>query len=147
VLTVDEPYTVAAAGSDELRVFVIPSGLAEGKWVSAIDFKPGNRKVVHHILAAVDVSGSARAKDRDEPGPGYKTFGGFGIIPSAGLSGWAPGKEPTRLPKGVGRFLPARADVLIQVHYHKDGKVEMDQSSIGLYFAKGPIDSRSSDRR
>jgi hypothetical protein len=142
VLTMREPYTVDARGADELRVFVIPSGLTEGRWVSAVDFKPGNRNVVHHMLAAVDGSGRARAKDLADPAPGYKTFGGFGILPSAGLSGWAPGKQPLRLPPGVGRYLPAGADILIQVHYHKSGKVETDASCIGLYFAKGPIDKQ-----
>jgi len=111
-------------------------------WISAVDFKPGNPKVVHHMLAVVDRSASARAKDLADPLPGYNTFGGFGIIPSAGLSGWAPGKQPTRLPHGVGRYLPAGADLLIQVHYHKSGKPETDASSIGLYFARGAIDKQ-----
>src|SRR5262249_18933483 len=48
VLTVPEPYRLGSEGRDEFRVFVIPTGLTEGKWVAAVDFRPGNRKVVHH---------------------------------------------------------------------------------------------------
>lgn len=140
VLTPSEAYTLSAEGRDEFRVFVIPSGLTEGKWVAAIDFKPGNPKVVHHVLAAFDTRGEARKLDAKDPEPGYKVFGGFGLMPAGGLSGWAPGKTPFRLPEGVGRYLPAKADVLLQVHYHKDGKPETDASKIALYFAKGPID-------
>ncbi len=52
--------------------------------------------------------------DEADPGPGYKTFAGFGsgpaglpFIPSGGLSGWAPGKAPRYLPDGR-RPLPSR---------------------------------------
>ncbi|HEX8203802.1 MAG TPA: ascorbate-dependent monooxygenase [Isosphaeraceae bacterium] len=147
VLTVPEPYALGAEGRDEHRVFVLPTGLTEGKWVTALDYRPGNPKVVHHILGAFDTTGGARAMDASDPGPGYATFAGFGtrpgglpFLPSGGLSGWAPGKAPRPLPEGVGRYLPAGSDVLLQVHYHKSGKAETDASSIGLYFARGPID-------
>ena len=140
VLKPEAAYELAADGRDELRVFVIPSGLTEGHFISAVDFRPGNPKVVHHILAAFDTKGQARRKDEADPKPGYATFGGFDIIPSGGLGGWAPGKAPRYLPDGVGRFLPAGADVLLQVHYHKSGKPETDATAIGLYFARGPID-------
>jgi hypothetical protein len=142
VLRVEEPFTMSTEGTDEFRVFVIPTRLAEGKWISAIDFKPGNPRVVHHILAAFDTSGRAHKKDETDPGPGYRSFGGFGIFPSGGLGGWAPGKTPRALPEGLGRYLPAGADVLLQVHYHKSGKPETDASAIGLYYAKGPIDKQ-----
>src|SRR5262249_29509000 len=112
VLTVPEPYAVGTSGRDEFRVFVIPTGLAEGKWVSAVDFKPGNPKVVHHILAAFDVRGAARKKDEADPGPGYASLGGFGVLPSGSLGGWAPGRRAFTLPDGLGRYLPAGADVL-----------------------------------
>ena len=140
VLTPSESFTLDAEGRDEMHVFVLPSGLAEGKWIAAIDFKPGNPKVVHHILSAFDTGGRARKLDDAEPGPGYKVFGGYGLIPSGGLGGWAPGKRAVTLPDGLGRYLPANADVLMQVHYHKDGKIETDRTSIGLYFSKAPVD-------
>ncbi|HEV3167657.1 MAG TPA: ascorbate-dependent monooxygenase [Isosphaeraceae bacterium] len=142
VLTAPEPISLEATGPDEYAVFVIPSGLTEGKWISGLDFKPGNRRVVHHILAAFDTNGRARQKDEADPGPGYHAFGGFGIIPSGTLSGWAPGKMPQNLAPGIGRYVPAGADVLLQVHYHKSGKPETDASSIGLYFARHPIDKQ-----
>jgi hypothetical protein len=146
VLQVDEAYEVAASGGDDYRVFVIPSGLTEGRWISTTDFRPGNPRVVHHILSAYDVTGRAKKLDQADPKPGYKTFVGYGrlpsglpFLPSGNLGGWAPGKMPVHLPKGVGRYLPAHSDVLLQIHYHKSGKPETDASQIGLYFAKGPI--------
>jgi hypothetical protein len=142
VLTPDQSYTLSSEGRDELRVYVLASGLTEGKWVAAVDFKPGNPRVVHHILSAYDVGARARKLDEADAGPGYRVFGGYGLIPSGGLSGWAPGKRPQYLPDGIGRYLPAGADVLMQVHYHKSGKAESDRSSVGLYFAKAPVDKQ-----
>ncbi len=140
VLKVPEAYPLGAEGRDESRVFVVPTGLTEGKWVAAVDFRPGNPRVVHHVLAAFDVTGRARALDEADPRAGYAVFGGFGLLPSGGLAGWAPGKRPRRFPEGIGRYLPAGSDVLLQVHYHKSGRPETDATSIGLYFAKGPVD-------
>ena len=142
VLSVPEAYALDADGKDEHRVFVVPTGLNEDRWVSAIDFKPGNPKVVHHVLCAFDTAGRAAKLDAADPKPGYAVFGGFGVLPSGGLGGWAPGKRPAHLPAGVGRFLPAGADVLLQVHYHKSGKAETDATKVGLYFSKGPIDKQ-----
>ncbi len=140
VVQAPEPYTLGAEGRDEFRVFVIPTGLTEGKWISAIDFKPGNPKVVHHILSAFDVTGQAEKLDQKDPKPGYQVFGGFGLLPSGSLGGWAPGKRPKALPDGAGRYLPKGAQILLQVHYHKSGKSESDATAIALYFAKAPVD-------
>ena len=145
-----EPYKLGPSGPDEYRVIVIPAGLAEGRWITAVDFKPGNLKVVHHILAAYDVTGNARKLDAADPGPGYATSGGgYGrlpnglpFIPSGQLWGWAPGRTPRRAPEGTARSLPAAADVLLQIHYHKSGKPEKDATVIGLYFAPGPVDKQ-----
>lgn len=56
-----------------------------------------------------------------------------------GLGGWEPGNTPHRVSDGAGRRLPAGADVVLQIHYHKSGKPETDRTKVGLYFAKGPV--------
>ncbi len=149
ILKPTKAFTLGATGRDEFRVFVLPTGLTEGKWIAAVDFHPGNAKVVHHTLAGIDTAKRARKLDEADPGPGYKTFAGFGeiapgipLLPSGGLGGWAPGKAPRFLPEGVGRWMPAGSDVMLQVHYHKSGKVETDATSVGLYFAKGTVDKQ-----
>jgi hypothetical protein len=150
ILQLSEPYALGASGSDENRVFILPSGLTEGRWLAAADFRPGNMKVVHHILAAYDTSGNARKMDAADKASGYATSGGgYGRLPNglpffpAGqLWGWAPGRRPYWAPEGTARALPAGADVLLQVHYHKSGKPETDVSAIGLYFARGPVDKQ-----
>ena len=143
VLKVAEPYTLGPEGRDEFRVFVLPSGLTEGKWIAAVDVQPGNPKVVHHVLAAFDTRGAARKLDEADPQPGYRAFGGFGLIPSGGLGGWSPGKRARPSPDGVGRYLPAGSDVLVQIHYHRSGKPETDATAVGLYLARTPVDKQA----
>ena len=72
---------------------------------------------------------------------GTRSSAASGSISQLGvLSGWAPGKRAEHLPEGIGRFLPAGSDVLLQVHYHKNGKPEIDATKIALYFSKKPVD-------
>ncbi len=121
---------------------VFPTGLAEGKWVQAVDFRPGNRKVVHHILAAIDTRGLGRRLDERDRAPGYPTFSGFGFPPAAEMDGWASDKAARRLDDGVARYVPAGPDFLLQVHYHKTGRPEADWTSVGLYFAPKPVEKQ-----
>jgi hypothetical protein len=132
-------FPVPASGDDIYRCFVIPTQLEKDQYVAAVEYRPGNRRVVHHMLAYVDISGKARERDEADPGPGYTCFGGPGDPIHGGLGGWAPGNLPSFLPDGIGRSLPKKSDVIVQVHYHPQGKAETDRSKIGLYFARKPI--------
>jgi hypothetical protein len=142
VLQADEQYSLAADGADVYRCFVIPTDYAEDRYIAAIEVRPENRAVVHHVIAFLDTTGRARKLDAAAPGPGYTSFGGVGFAPSGTLGGWAPGNLPQRTPPGTGTLLPKGADIVLQVHYHPSGKPEADRTKIGLYFSKGPIDKR-----
>ena len=139
VLDIGTDFQVPAAGGDIYRCFVVPTSLPKDVYISGIEYQPGNRRVVHHVLAYVDTKGEARKKDAAEPGPGYTCFSGPLVEIHGGLGGWAPGNQPTQLEDGIGRSLPRNADVIIQVHYHPDGKAEVDRTRIGLRFSRKPI--------
>ena len=141
VLTMPEPYELKGNGEDDFRVFVLRTELPADRWIRAVDYKPGNRKVVHHVIAGIDTSESARELDAKDPGPGYTSVGGFGDgVPLRGfLPIWTPGSRARYAPEGSGYVLPSGADVLIQVHYHKNGKPETDATSIGLYLSSEPL--------
>jgi hypothetical protein len=134
-----EPFTVPADGPDLLQNFVIPIDIAEDKLVAAVEFHPGNKRVAHHSVLFLDASGAARKLDKATPEPGYANFGGPGFLPSGALGGWSVGNTPRPLPNGMGRYLKKGSDLVVQMHYHPTGKVETDQSEIGLYFVKKPV--------
>jgi peroxiredoxin len=139
VLDIGTDFPVPAAGGDVYRCFVVPTNQPKDVYISGIEYQPGNRRVVHHVLAYVDTKGEARKKDADDPGPGYSCFSGPGVEIHGDLGGWAPGNQPTQLDDGIGRALPRNADVVIQIHYHPNGKAEVDRTRIGLRFARKPI--------
>ena len=142
VLKPAQSYEVAAEGRDVYQAFVLPTTFPTDRYVSAVQVRPGNAAVVHHVLLFLDTSGRARELDAASPEPGYVSFGGPGFLPNGSLGGWAPGSFPRHLPEGVGMRLPKGADVVMQVHYHRTGKAETDATQIGIYFAKEPVEKR-----
>ena len=136
VLKMPEAYTLKSEGNDVYQCFVIPINNDEDKYVSAVEFRPGNRKAVHHALLFLDNTGTARKLDAADPEVGYRSFGGIGFSPSGGLGGWAPGAVPYRLPEGAARPVKKGSDLVIQVHYHPTGKTETDQSTVGYISLK-----------
>jgi mono/diheme cytochrome c family protein len=136
VVKMPEKYTLRAEGRDVFRVFVIPLNLDKDQFVRAIDFRPGNRKIVHHALFFLDSTGQARKLDAEDKEPGYSRSGGIGFMPTGGLGGWAPGVTPRFLPDGIARKLNRGSDLVVQMHFHPSGKEEVEQSTVGLYFTK-----------
>lgn len=139
VLEAKEDFALWASGPDTYRCFVLPTNLAQDTYVSAIDFQPGNRRIVHHINAFIDTTGDARKRDEAEPGPGYTSFGGPGIEYFEEVSFWAAGHEASHLPAGIGQRFPRQSDIVLQVHYHPTGKPERDRTRIGVYFSRGRV--------
>jgi hypothetical protein len=136
-------HEVGPDGPDEYRCYVMPTNFDEDKWVSAVEVKPGNSRVVHHVIAYLDTSGTADKLDAADPLPGYKSDGaGPGFMPAGEMSGWAPGDFPYTLPDGVARLLPKNARIVMEVHYHRNGRKEKDSTTIGLHFAKQPVAKR-----
>ena len=133
-----EAFTIPASGRDVYRSFVIPLDVPENRTVAAVEFRPGNRKVVHHAIMYLDSNKAARKLDAQHDGPGFRTFGGPGFLPSGSLGAWTPGTVPRPLPEGTGRFLRKNSDLVLQIHYHPSGKEETDQSTVGIYFTKVP---------
>lgn len=140
VLEMTEAFTVAADGPDVFQYFVIPVDIPTDRMVAAIEFIPGNERVVHHSVLFLDDSGEARKRDAESPEPGYAGFGGPGFLPSGALGGWSVGNTPRRLPEGMGRYLKKGSDLVMQIHYHPTGKVEVDRSKVGLYFLDEPVE-------
>jgi hypothetical protein len=145
VVEMPETYELGPDGRDVYQCFVIPTSYSEDRWVAAIEVAPGNRRVVHHVIGFLDTSGTARKLDAADSAPGYTnpTPGNApGFTPAGLLGGWAPGNDPARLPPGVGTLLPKGADIVMEVHYHRNGKPELDRTRLGIHFVQGPVEKR-----
>ncbi len=132
----------------------MPSSALRGdRYIQGLDVRPGNRRIVHHVIAYADPQGQSEALDAKDAGPGYNCSAagpGFPISFTVSdllagkaviLGGWAPGSRGYFAPEGVGIKTPGQLSdrIVLQVHYHPTGDPEADITSVGLYFAKKPV--------
>jgi hypothetical protein len=66
VLEPPETFTVPADGRDVYHCFVLPTQLARDVYVSAVEYQPDNRRIVHHISGR-----TCRSADQDR-GLGFR---------------------------------------------------------------------------
>lgn len=108
------PFTTPATGVIPYQNVTVKNPLTEDKWIRAIDYVPGQRAVLHHVIASV-ASGNQR-------------FGG------TSLNNYVPGAEPLILPEGNGILLKAGSTFHFQMHYTPNGQELKDVTRLGLYF-------------
>jgi hypothetical protein len=53
ILKMPEEFILDADGPDEYQHFVIDPGFTEDKYVQMVEARPGNRRIVHHIIANI----------------------------------------------------------------------------------------------
>ncbi|WP_020601714.1 hypothetical protein [Spirosoma spitsbergense] len=58
-----KPYAIKGDGREDFRYFHVPMNLAQDVWVTAIEFVPGNRKLLHHSRLMVDSTGTMAGID------------------------------------------------------------------------------------
>jgi mono/diheme cytochrome c family protein len=136
VIEMPAAYHLKADGPDVYRNVAVPLGLAEDKWITAIEMHPSARAAVHHVLYFADPNGRVHLKENDGAEPGFSGMrAGGATLP---LGGWAVGAQPHFFPEGLALRLPQGSDLVIQYHFHPTGKPETEKSVVGLYFAREP---------
>ena len=139
VVAMPAPYTVRASGGDVFRTFVLPIPTSEPRFVKAMEFRPGNPRVVHHANIGIDRTRSSRQLDAKDPEPGY--VGGMvpdARYPEGQLLGWTPGQVPHTAPPGMSWRLEPGSDLVLQLHLQPTGKPEALQVSVAFYFTDDP---------
>jgi mono/diheme cytochrome c family protein len=137
VVSMTDSHDVAADGPDDFRCFVLPLNLERDVNVSGFEFRPGNKRVVHHAIIYVDSTGAGRRLAARSNGGGYRCVGGPGFAATGAIGGWAPGADPRREDPETALAIPKGSDLVVQIHYHPSGKREQDRSSLGLHYS-GP---------
>lgn len=142
VVALPKPYAVKDAGTIDYTYYVLPLHLKEDTWISAAEVRPGNREVVHHVIAFVRPPGSKWLKDAPLGEPYLPAKGDGGTPVGQWVSAYAPGMPPDRMLPGQGRLIKAGSDVVLQMHYTANGKAATDQTRIGFVFSKSPATER-----
>lgn len=140
VVSMPKSFSVPAEGPGIYHCFVIPLALKEIRYVRAFEFRPGNRRVLHHALFFIDAMGATARRGSD-----YPCFGVPGFLPSASLGGWTPGFTPAPYPDGTAVTLHPNARLVLQLHYQPTGQPETDRSEVALYFGPAKPSRRMMD--
>ena len=151
----DGPYSsyITQDGQPLLRddyrcqVHVVADPEGDGTWLKGLDYHPGERSVVHHIVvfhvpaaAQAEIAKRIAADDAYEAAnvlgnqPGWSCFGLSGLVTPGvrDIHAWARGGQPMLYPEGYGIYL-APGDLLVnQVHYHYDHDTPSDSSLLVL---------------
>ena len=154
VIEMPNAYEVPASGTVEYTYIVVPTGFTEDKWVQQVEVRPGNKKVVHHIVIVIRPPGAKympdakpgipyvppKGEEKHRPDNGQGSFQMVNSIEMVGV--YVPGGVPYELKPGQARLIPKGSDLVFQMHYTTNGKAGADQSRIGFIFAKEPPKER-----
>jgi hypothetical protein len=149
IFEMDEDYPVPARGTVQYEHFYIPTNFTDVKWLKAIEARPGNRALVHHILVYYEAPPDgprivpalqpnrdhSRIEDRNPPGNRPPRNTGF---QARLLATYAPGTDAQVFPEGTALRLAPGGLLHLQVHYTANGTAGTDRSKVGLIFAKEP---------
>ncbi len=138
VLTMADEYHLPAAGADVYRNFVLPTDLPARRYVRAVEFRPSNRKVVHHTNLRVDRSGASRYLDEKDPLPGFEGMWNEEAATMGHLVGWHPGRSPLLNPPDIAWPIEKGTDLLVLAHLLPTGKAETIKFTLGLHFSDTP---------
>jgi mono/diheme cytochrome c family protein len=142
VIRAPKTIDVPADGPDLYKNVTMSIDLPEDRWITAIDFEPSARTVVHHALFFTGPASDV--VDDNDPIPGLRALRGGGRGAGAadqawgGLGGWVPGMTPRFFPEDIAQPLPKHTNLVIQLHLHPSGKAEREQGQVAIYFAKTP---------
>nr|WP_299419662.1 hypothetical protein [uncultured Emticicia sp.] len=140
VLRMNKPYPISGENLEDFRFFSLPSKTTKDEYITAIGFKAGNKKNVHHSRLMVDTTTNIRGIDGlSETDPKVFEFQKT-VLKDEFLYGWVPGNDKISFPKGTGVKLNANSDFLLNMHYAPSPVPDIDQSEIQLYFAKDKIE-------
>jgi Ca2+-binding EF-hand superfamily protein/mono/diheme cytochrome c family protein len=119
------PVKVKATGTMPYQNILVDTHLEQDHWVQAIEVRPGNPSVVHHVLVFIqggDEAEGPRDDAEDERG-GY-----WGV--------YVPGNSTLVYPAGYAKRIPKGAKLRFQMHYTPNGTATEDSTRIGLVFTK-----------
>jgi len=107
------PTRVEPGQSDFVQRIVVDPGLMSERQMRALEYQPGDRRVVRAATFFVEGSGQW-------------------------LGSWTPWYGFVKLPDGVSARLPARSRIVADVHYRRADRPVVDQGTLGLFFTPKP---------
>jgi Cu/Ag efflux protein CusF len=102
---------VKPQGGETVERTIIDPGLTSDRWLRGLEYKPGDRRVVHAVRFTIQQSGEW-------------------------LGSWTPWYSFVSFPEGLAHRLPAGSHIVAEINYYGASEPVVDQGSLGLYFAE-----------
>jgi hypothetical protein len=137
VYKMEEPFHIPKSGVLDYRFYRVKLNFPEDRWVRALEVRPGNREVVHHIALHL-----VKSSDKN-----YSTLAGmlelygFDNEQVRMIGDYVPG-DPYRavtFKEGQALRLPKGSDVIFELHYTPNNReATTDQSVVAFRFSDQP---------
>ena len=114
------PTRVEPGRGDFVQRVVVDPGLISERRMRALEYLPGDRRVVRAATFFVEGTGQW-------------------------LGSWTPWYGFVRLPEGVAARLPVRSRIVAEVHYRSADRPVVDQGALGVFFNQAKASALSSD--
>ena len=136
-LIIDSPsHSIPSTGVMDYLYEDVPLSFDEDRWLRAIETRPGDESVLHHLMIFVTAPdehfwGTEREQE---------------ITSRRFVEGYAPGPHrAVEFESGTGVLIPKGHKLSLQFHYVTNGQSTVDNTSLGLYFA--PMKASLAERR
>ena len=159
VLKMREPVKIAGDNEDHFFVIKIPYEIPQDRFVRAIEFVPGNRKLLHHMNGHIveyddkkkDPFEGPYIVDRESVRTLEDSYAAIHLLNDDGsypqllssVANYLPGGvSPAGYPEGIGGWTLSRRGALLMrdIHYGPSPVESEDQSSFNVYFTdKAPV--------
>ncbi len=140
VVRMARSFPVPAGSKDIYRNFTVPVPLDRPRYVRAVEFRPGNPRVVHHAFVYVDSSGQSRSFEGRDGESGYR----FAMrplnvkMPQGQFLTWQPGKQGASGDDQLPWLLSTNTDLVLALHLIGATNAQSVQCEVGLYFTDKP---------
>ena len=105
--------TIEPRQADQVERTIVDPKLKSDRWLRGLEYKPGDRRVVHAVSFAIQESGQW-------------------------IGSWTPWHGFVRLPEGLALRLPAGSHLVAEIHYYGSKEPVVDRGSLGVYYASQP---------
>ena len=109
-----EPVTVEPDRANDVKRTVVDLGLTSARRVRAVEYIPGDRRVVRAAFFTVQETGQW-------------------------IGSWTPWYGFVALPAGVAFALPAGSHIVAEIHYQHVKESVVDSGTLGLFYADQPL--------
>src|SRR5262249_7652106 len=114
---------------------IVSEPFEEEKWVQAVECRPSDPAVVHHITAFLVAPGTdiKRWKNQSDLAQLLTSYSDDSF-----LGGYGLGEDPLGLRPGEAKRTPKGARIALELPYTPNGTAGRDKSRVGLIYADGP---------